>query len=125
MRISSLPEIPEKNKPQPDIQHNHDALYTLLIDAYPKLLTTSELQEVASAFHNSWQFPNCIRPLDGKSFLLVKPHNSGAEHFDYKSHHNVIMLALIDVSWKSLFIKVGAPGRASDVGVWDKWNLKI
>ncbi|KAG0715169.1 hypothetical protein GWK47_012565 [Chionoecetes opilio] len=102
-----------------------DALFAVLRGTYLKLPTTSaEWQEVASGFSNVWQFPNCIGALDGKRFLVIKPDNSGAEYFDYKSHHSVIMLALVDASYKFLYIDVGAQGRASESGVWDKCNLK-
>ncbi|KAG0716812.1 hypothetical protein GWK47_008766 [Chionoecetes opilio] len=102
-----------------------DALFAVLRGTYLKLPTTSaEWQEVASGFSNVWQFPNCIGALDGKRFLLIKPDNTGAEYFDYKSHHSVIMLALVDASYKFLYIDVGAQGRARDAGVWDKCNLK-
>ncbi|KAG0713730.1 Protein ALP1-like [Chionoecetes opilio] len=102
-----------------------DALFAVLRGTYLKLPTTSaEWQEVASGFSNVWQFPNCIGALDGKRFLVIKPDNTGAEYFDYKSHHSVIMLALVDASYKFLYIDVGAQGRASDAGVWDKCNLK-
>ncbi|KAG0725967.1 hypothetical protein GWK47_037553 [Chionoecetes opilio] len=85
-----------------------DALFAVLRGTYLKLPTTSaEWQEVASGFSNVWQFPNCIGALDGKHFLVIKPDNTGAEYFDYKSHHSVIMLALVDASYKFLYIDLG------------------
>ena len=66
----------------------------------------------------------CMGALDGKRFLIRKPANSGSEYFDYKTHHSIIMLALVDANYKFLFVDVGAQGRASDAGVWAKSNLK-
>ena len=65
----------------------------------------------------------CIGALDGKRFLIRKPANTGSEYYDYKAHHSIIMLALVDANYKFLYVDVGAQGRASDAGVWDKSNL--
>lgn len=102
-----------------------EALYTALKAEYLKLPTTQdEWQEVASNFNSAWNFPNCIGALDGKRFLVIKPSNTGAEYYDYKSHHSIIMLALVDAAYKFLYIDVGSQGRASDAGVWDKCTLR-
>ena len=66
----------------------------------------------------------CIGALDGKRFLIRKPANSGSEYYDYKTHHSIIMLALVDANYKFLFVDVGAQGRACDGGVWDQCNLR-
>lgn len=34
------------------------------------------------------------------------------------------MIALVDVNYRFLYADVGAPGRSSDAGVWDKCNLR-
>lgn len=62
--------------------------------------------------------------MDGKRFLLTKPSNTGSLYYDYKSHHSMIMLALVDANYKFLYVDVGTQGRASDAGVWDKCNLR-
>lgn len=65
----------------------------------------------------------CKGAMDGKRFLIRKPANSGSEYFDCKTHHSIIMLALVDANYTFLFVDVGAQGRASDARVWDKCNL--
>ncbi|XP_045119420.1 uncharacterized protein LOC123509286 [Portunus trituberculatus] len=102
-----------------------DAMYAVLKDTYLKLPTSSsERQKVARGFNTLWNFPNCLGALDGKRFLVIKPSNSGSEYFDYKSHHSVILLALVGAKYNFLYVDVGAQGRAGDAGVWDKYNLK-
>ncbi|XP_047485914.1 protein ALP1-like [Penaeus chinensis] len=101
------------------------AIYSVLKDSYLKLPTTSEeWQDVASGFHNLWNFPLCLGAMDGKRVLVRKPANSGSEYYDYKTNHSIIMLALVDANYKFLYVDVGAKGRASDAGVWDKCTLR-
>ncbi|KAK4304444.1 hypothetical protein Pmani_023616 [Petrolisthes manimaculis] len=118
-----LVELDDELQPRSIIPEVCDALYAVLRDTYMKLPTSSsEWQEVASTFSTAWNFPNCLGALDGKRFLVINPSNSGSEYFDYKSHNSVIMLALVDADYKFLYVDVGAQGRASDAGVWDRCN---
>ncbi|XP_042859121.1 protein ALP1-like [Penaeus japonicus] len=101
------------------------AIYTVLKDSYLKLPTTSEeWQDVASGFHNLWNFPLCIGAMDGKRLLVRKPANSGSEYYEYKTNYSIIMLAIVDANYKFLYVDIGAKGRASDAGVWDKCTLR-
>ncbi|KAG7156527.1 antagonist of life heterochromatin protein 1-like 2 [Homarus americanus] len=101
------------------------ALYTALKGTYLKLPTTSdEWQDVASTFYTLWNFPMCIGALDRKRFLVTKQPNSGSEYCTYKSHHSIIMLALVDANYKFLSVDIGAQGLASDAGDWDKCTLR-
>lgn len=101
------------------------AIYGALKDEYLKTpTTTEEWQQVASQFYSSWNFPMCIGAMDGKRFLITKPPNTGSEYYDYKTHHSIIMLALVDADYKFMYVDVGAQGRASDASVWDRCNLR-
>ena len=77
---------------------------------------------MAAGFSTQWQL--CIGALDGKRILIQKPPNSGSTFYDYKGHSSVIMMALVDADCKFLYVDVGACGRASDGGVWDRCSLK-
>ena len=61
--------------------------------------------------------------MDGKWFCVRKPPNSGSEYYDYKLHHSIIMLAIVDAQYNILYVDVGNQGRASDAGVWDHYSL--
>ncbi|XP_063602319.1 uncharacterized protein LOC134778434 [Penaeus indicus] len=101
------------------------AIYSVLKDMYLKLPSTSEeWKQVASDFYSSWNFPMCIGAMDGKRFLMRKPENTGSEYCDYKSRHSMIMLALVDAHYKFMYVDVGAQGRSSDAGVWDRCKLR-
>lgn len=86
--------------------------------------TTEEWRQIASDYFTQWQFPMCIGALDGKRILLQKPNNTGSEFYDYKGHFSMIMLAVVDANYKFIYVDVGACGRASDGGVWDRCSLK-
>lgn len=66
----------------------------------------------------------CIGALDGKRILLEKPANSGSQYYDYKGHFSMILLAVVDADYKFIYVDVGACGRASDGGVWDRCSMK-
>lgn len=58
----------------------------------------------------------CMGAVDGKRVLIRKPPESGLEYFDYKSHHSVIMLALVDGNYRFIYVNVSV--KAS--GGWDR-----
>ncbi|XP_037800272.1 protein ALP1-like [Penaeus monodon] len=100
------------------------AIYAVLGEHTSNYQRHQQNASVASAFHDMWNFPFCLGALDGKRVLVRKPANSGSEYFDYKTHHSIIMLALVDANYKFLYVDIGTKGRASDAGVWDKCTLR-
>nr|XP_027221791.1 uncharacterized protein LOC113813923 [Penaeus vannamei] len=101
------------------------AIYQVLHEQYLKAPSTErDWKQVAEEYYKQWNFPNCIGALDGKRVLIAKPRNSGSEFYDYKGHFSVIMMALVDANYKFMYVDVGASGRASDSGVWDRCTLK-
>ncbi|KAK4325125.1 hypothetical protein Pmani_004279 [Petrolisthes manimaculis] len=101
------------------------AIYQVLKDEYVKLPSTEEeWRAIANGYFAEWNYPLCLEALYGKRILICKSPNSGSEYFDYKGHFSLIMMALVDSSYKFMYIDVGAIGRSSDGGVWDKCTLK-
>lgn len=101
------------------------AIYKVLQPTYVHLPgTTEEWNKVAGDFFSRWNFPQCIGAVDGKRILISKPPSSGSTFYDYKGHFSVILMALVDANCKFLYVDVGACGRASDGGVWDRCTLK-
>uniref|UniRef100_A0A0P4WI79 DDE Tnp4 domain-containing protein n=1 Tax=Scylla olivacea TaxID=85551 RepID=A0A0P4WI79_SCYOL len=74
-------------------------------------------------FFTQWNFPMCLGALDEKCVLIAKPHNTGSEYYDYKDNFSIIMMALVDANHEFLYVDVGAYGKASDGGVWNKYTL--
>ncbi|XP_045120471.1 uncharacterized protein LOC123509914 [Portunus trituberculatus] len=101
------------------------AIYQALQPQYLYLpRNQSEWQHVASQYYARWNFPMCIGALDGKRVLISKPPCSGSEYYDYKGHFSLIMMALVDADYKFMYVDVGASGRASDAGVWERCGLR-
>ena len=65
----------------------------------------------------------CALGLWMATVLISKPSRSGSEYYDYKCHFILIMMALVDASYKFMYVDVGARGRASDAGVWERCGL--
>ncbi|XP_064094448.1 uncharacterized protein LOC135206898 [Macrobrachium nipponense] len=95
------------------------AIYSVLKTDYLKLPSTpEEWNEVALHYFQQWNFPNCIGALDGKRVLIAKPPHSGSEFYDYKGHFSMIMMALVDASYKFMYVNIGANESQSMVVVW-------
>ena len=94
----------------------------------PRYLNTPSSQEewesVAQRFESRWNFPNGIGALDGKRILIQQPQNSGSRYYDYKGHSSIILMAVFGGDYECLWADVGANGRASDGGVWQRSDLK-
>ena len=110
---------------------SHSLVCKILIDVtklladvmMPKYVVTpscpSDWDKISKAFYSKWNYPQCIGAIDGKRVVLQKPDNAGSSFFDYKGHNSIILLAIVDASYRFIYVNVGAPGRGNDAGVWD------
>ncbi|XP_039948597.1 protein ANTAGONIST OF LIKE HETEROCHROMATIN PROTEIN 1-like [Bactrocera tryoni] len=98
-----------------------DAIYSQLRNTYLKIPSTKEeWAEVASKFDLLWNFPNCIGAVDGKHVVMIAPAKSGSTFYNYKGTHSIVLMAVVDASYKYLYIDVGCNGRISDGGIFSK-----
>nr|CAI5855434.1 unnamed protein product [Callosobruchus analis] len=70
--------------------------------------TTDIWMKSAEKFKQIWDFPNCIAAIDGKHINI---------------HHSIVLLALVDADYKFITIDVGAYGRNSDGGIFEKSKI--
>ena len=76
-------------------------MYVMLLQKF--LLTNTRLflisrkwLEIAKAFEEKWQFPNCFATMDGKHLTLFQSIHSGSTYYNYKGFRSVVLLALVD-----------------------------
>ena len=82
-----------------------------------------EWEKIADEFLQRWQIPNTIGAVDGKHIEINHVRAAGSMYFNYKGHHSIILMALVDANHRFLFINVGVNGRASDGGVFSQTSL--
>ena len=72
--------------------------------------TTAEgWKEIATSYSSRWGFHHVLGALDGKHFCIHCPANGGSQFYNYKGYHSIVLLALVDASYRFTWAQVGAP----------------
>ncbi|KAM6992687.1 uncharacterized protein LKV04_008658 [Tautogolabrus adspersus] len=101
------------------------AIYKVLKDKYLKCPdTVEEWQQVADGFRAQWNFPNCLGALDGKHVNIRPPPGTGSTLYNYKHTFPIVLMALVDSSYRFLYVDVGCNGRISDGRVFGGCSLQ-
>lgn len=85
--------------------------------------TPQEWLQHAELFEKLWNFPHCVGAIDGKHIMMQAPSNSGSNFYNYKGFHSIVLMALVDATYKFLYVDIGCNGRVSDGGVFNNCNL--
>lgn len=70
--------------------------------------------EIANGFKNlgdNKRLDNVIGAMDGKNFVIQKPHIRGNDYIDRKNHASLNMLAVCDHLGRYLFVQIGETGK--------------
>ena len=89
-----------------------------MVDTYMHPPTQADWNRIEYGFRTCWNFPNCCGAIDGKHVALQSPPNSGSLYFNYKNHFSVVLMALVDDSYKFIYVDVGNYGSNSDSGIF-------
>ncbi|GFW97109.1 DDE Tnp4 domain-containing protein [Trichonephila clavipes] len=78
--------------------------------------------DIAEAYYEQWQFPNCLGAIDGKHVLMQAPPKSRSHLHNYKGTFSIILLACVDANYKFVLVNIGAEGQNSEGGVFNFWT---
>lgn len=78
---------------------------------------------VSNGFNFKWQLPNCLGAIDGKHIAIRKPFKSGTEYYNYKRFFSIILMAVVDASYRFISIDVGGKGAEGDSGIFSRTEL--
>lgn len=92
-------------------------------EALPLPSTPAQWKEVARGFSERWNFEHCLGAIDGKHVMIRKPAKSGTLNFNYKQFFSIVLMGVVDADYKFLWASVGAPGSASDGGIFKDSTL--
>ena len=81
-------------------------------------------KKIEERFRNRWNVPHAVSALDGKHIAIKKPMKSGSEYFNYKGYFSLVLVALVDADYKSLWVNMGASGSSSDAQIFNRSKLK-
>ena len=81
-------------------------------------VTTEEWYNIANAFEEKTNFPNCLGAIDGKHVRCMKPRSSGSKFFNYKKFFSVVLMAVADANLRFVSIDVGSYGQEGDSTVF-------
>ena len=96
-----------------------EAIILEFIEEYMPCPRTPEgWKEVAKGFSNRWNFHNTLGALDGKHVAIRCPPHGGSYYYNYKHFHSIVLLGLVDASYKFLFVDIGSNGNISDGGIF-------
>ena len=86
--------------------------------------TDEEWLSLSKQFQERWNFPNCLGAIDGKHIVMVQPSHSGSHYRNYKGSDSIVLLAVVGPNYEFLYADVGANGRMSDGGIWNRCRMK-
>jgi hypothetical protein len=85
--------------------------------------TDQEIKDTIDDFQTKYGYPMCLGALDGSHISIKPPLGFEIDYFNYKKHHSVILLAVVNASLQFIYVNVGAPGRSNDSSVFGSSKL--
>ena len=82
--------------------------------------TKENWQRIESGFSTRWNFPNCVGALDGKHVVMTAPAKSGSLFHNYKGTFSLVLMALVDSSYRFTFVDIGDYGSNADGAIFTR-----
>ncbi|XP_040197230.1 protein ANTAGONIST OF LIKE HETEROCHROMATIN PROTEIN 1-like [Rana temporaria] len=101
------------------VQDTCDAIWKLRRSFMPTP-NKEKWEDIAKAFWNKTNFPNCLGAIDGKHIRLIKPCHSGSQYYNYKKYFSVVLMAVVDADYKFIFVDIGSFGSNADSAVFQR-----
>ena len=105
----------------------HEFCSTLVDKLFHKFVqfpsTNKAIEDTTTDFLIKCGYPLCIGAVDGSHISIKPPLGFESDYFNYKKHHLVILLAVVNSSLEFTYVNVGAPGRSNDSSVFNCSNL--
>lgn len=79
--------------------------------------SAAEWKQIAKDYEDIWNFPNCVGAVDGKHVMIVPPTGAGSYYYNYKGHHSLVLMAIVNAKYEFIMCDFGINGRISDGGV--------
>ncbi|CAN8009352.1 unnamed protein product, partial [Ixodes pacificus] len=98
-----------------NLRETSAALRKVLEPLYMPVPTQEMWEKIAQGFSEHWNFPNCVGAIDGKHIAV---EGRGSATFNYKKTHSIILLAVVDASYKFVMVDIGEYGSWNDSGVF-------
>ncbi|KAL1481870.1 hypothetical protein MTO96_050373 [Rhipicephalus appendiculatus] len=90
---------------------------------YLKFPREREVAEHIRRFTAVTGFPQGMGALDWCHIEVSPPKENATDYSDYKGWYSVILLAVVDHTYKFLYTNVGSPGRNHDASVFQRSRL--
>ncbi|XP_072387073.1 uncharacterized protein [Diabrotica undecimpunctata] len=91
-----------------------DAIYEGLQDYIKVPESKEDWKKIQDEFYKRWNFPYACGALDGKHVLIRNPPHGASDYYNYKGTYSVVLLAVVDATYRFIFIDVGKNGRMND-----------
>ena len=77
----------------------------------------ADWKAISKEFENLWNFPHCIRAIDGKHVAIECLKLSGTQYFNCKGFFSVVLLAICDAKYCFTYVDFGQYGSTNDSSV--------